>query len=291
MSDNVEIIEQAQTTQVPFMPQMNLPTEGVNKGTVAVEMAKAFADSQNRILVAKNFPRDENKALSKILDACSRPSFAQKAFYRFNRGGGTVSGLSIHAVTEIANLWGNLDFGIKELSQQKDRSEMQAYCWDMQTNTITTQNFTNKHARDKSGSIEQITSLGGIYEINANMGARRLRARILAILPDYVVNAAEEECRKTLRGDSKQPLVDRVNGMVAQFKKLGVSIEMIENRLKKPVAQMTPDDFDEYIGIYNSIKDKMQSVNDWFGSSSVEAKSDLGSTLEALDKGDKKSSK
>ena len=79
--------------------------------------------------------------------------------------------------------------------------------------------------------------------------------------------------------------------MVAQFKKLGVSIEMIENRLKKPVAQMTPDDFDEYIGIYNSIKDKMQSVNDWFGISSAEAKSDLGSTLEALDKGDKKSSK
>ena len=51
------------------------------------------------------------------------------------------------------------------------------------------------------------------------------------------------------------------------------------------------NDFDEYIGIYNSIKDKMQSVNDWFGISSVEAKSDLGSTLEALDKGDKKSSK
>lgn len=287
----IEIIEQAQTTQVPFMPQMNFSTEGMNKGTVAVEMAKAFADSQNRILVAKNFPRDENKSLSKILDACSRPSFAKKAFYSFNRGGSTVSGLSIHAVTEIANLWGNLDFGIKELAQHDDRSEMQAYCWDMQTNTITTQNFTNKHARDKGKAIEQITSLGGIYEINANMGARRLRARILALIPRYVVEAAEEQCRKTLRGDSKQPLVDRVNAMVAQFKKLGVSIEMIENRLKKPVAQMTPDDFDEYVGIYNSIKDNMQSVNDWFGFSSVEAKSDLGSILEALDKGNKKSSK
>lgn len=291
MSDNVEIIEQAQTTQVPFMPQINLPTEGVNRGTIVGEMTKAAADAQNKLMIAKCYPRDENKALSKMLDVCSRRNFAEKAFYNFSRGGGSVSGLSIRAAEEMARLWGNLEYGIRELSESDGKSEMQAFCWDLETNTMSTQNFTNKHARDVKGSVQQLTSLRDIYEINANMGARRLRARILAILPDYVVEEVISACKDTLRGKSTKPLIDRVNDMVAQFKKLGVSIEMIENRLKKPVAQMTPDDFDEYIGIYNSIKDKMQSVNDWFGSSSVEAKSDLGSTLEALDKDDKKSSK
>lgn len=291
MSDNVEIIEQAQTTQVPFMPQINLPTEGVNRGTIVGEMTKAAADAQNKLMIAKCYPRDENKALSKMLDVCSRKPFAEKAFYKFSRGNGSVSGLSIRAAEEIARLWGNLEYGIRELSESDGKSEMQAFCWDLETNTMSVQNFTNKHARDVKGSVQQLTSLRDIYEINANMGARRARARILAIIPDYVQEEVISACKKTLRGESTKPLIDRVNDMVAQFKKLGVSIEMIENRLKKPVAQMTPDDFDEYIGIYNSIKDKMQSVGDWFNNSSVEAKSDLGSTLEALDKSDKKSSK
>ena len=114
------------------------------------------------------------------------------------------------------------------------------------------------------------------------MGARRLRARILAIIPDYVVETVIEQVENTLRGDSTVPLKDRANKMVARFKELGVTIEMIEERLGKSVSQMTPDDFVEYTGIYNSIKEKTQSVDDWF-KTSREAKSSLGSVLDKLD--------
>ena len=37
---------------------------------------------------------------------------------------------------EAARCWGNVDFGIKELSQKDGESEMLAYCWDMETRKV-----------------------------------------------------------------------------------------------------------------------------------------------------------
>lgn len=283
MSENIEIINPAVTEKSDYVFYAEATHDNINQGTIAIEEAKARADAQNKLLLAMSHPRDEARALSRMLDVCKRPNFARKAFYSYNKGtGSTVKGLSIRAAEEMARLWGNLEYGLKELSQDKGKSEMQAYCWDLETNTMSAQTFTNKHARDVKGTVKELTSLRDIYEINANMGARRMRARILAIIPDYIVDEVIEECNKTLRGNNDVPLADRANAMVKQFKKIGVTIEMIEKRLGKSVSQMTPDDFDEYIGIYNSIVDKMQTIDDWFSFGS-ELKSDIGSSLDKLD--------
>lgn len=282
MSDNYEIIDPA-TVQGEFIPYSDTKYNNINQGTIAIEEARAQSDAKNKLLLAMANPRDEARALSRMLDVCKRQNFAKKAFYSYSRGGGnTVKGLSIRAAEEMARLWGNLEYGLKELSQDNGKSEMQAYCWDLETNTMSVQNFTNKHARDVNGTVKELKSLRDIYEINANMGARRLRARILAIIPDYIVEEVIEECNKTLRGNNDIPLADRANSMVKQFKKIGVTIEMIEKRLGKSVSQMTPDDFVEYISIYNSIIDKMQTIDDWFAPEK-ESKSDIGAALDKLD--------
>ena len=71
-------------------------------------------------------------------------------------------------------------------------AEMQAYAWDLETNAQSVQNFTNPHIREVGGKAKVLTSQRDIYEINANMGARRLRSRILAILPTDLVDMAIE---------------------------------------------------------------------------------------------------
>lgn len=252
----------------------------VNQGTIAVESSRAIAEAQGKLIIAKRFPRDEVKSMSRILESCQRPDFASKAFYSYPRSERTVEGVTIRFAEEIARCWGNLDYGIKEMSQNEGKSEMMAYCWDMETNTISQQNFTNVHAREKGKSVVQLTSLRDIYEVNANMGARRLRSRILAIVPNYVVKRAVAECKKTLAGDNEQPLIDRINNMVSQFKKIGVTVELLESRLGRPIATMTRDDFVEYIGIFNSIKEKERDIADWFNYGELETpKSDLGDLL------------
>ena len=252
--------------QLPNMPQNGIMAqfENVNQGTVAIEASRAIAEAQGKLVIAKRFPRDEVKAYAKTIEACQRPQMAAKAFYSFPRQGSTVEGPTIRFAEELARCWGNIDYGIKELSQDDGKSEMQAYAWDLETNAQSVQNFTNPHQREARGKMVRLTSQRDIYENNANMATRRLRSRILAILPAWFVEGAIAECKKTLAGRNDIPLTDRVRNMVVQFAKVGVSQEQIERRLKRKVDTMTPDDFAEYVGIYNGIKHGETKVSDWF---------------------------
>lgn len=260
-----EIVKQ-DTVQVapPNFPQGVANFENINQGTVAVESSRAIAEAQGKLVIAKRFPRNEIDAFAKVMTACQRKSLAEKAFYSYPRGGETVQGPTIRFAEELARCWGNLDYGIKELSQGNGNSEMQAYCWDLETNTMSIQNFTNPHRKEVGKTIKELTSLRDIYENNANMAARRLRARILAVLPSDLVDEAIKECRKTLTGNNETPLIDRVKSMTVAFDKLGVTQEMIEGRLKRKIETMTAEDFADYIGIFNSLKENNSKISDWF---------------------------
>ena len=257
-----EVMNAQQLSNVPN--GINVPMGNINQGTVAVEASRAVAEAQGKLIIAKKFPRDEVAAFNKVAEACQRKGIAEKAFFSYNRGGGIVSGVTIRFAEELARIWGNIDYGIKELSQEIGKSEMQAYAWDMETNTISVQNFTNPHIREVKGTSKALTSQRDIYESNANMGARRLRSRILAILPNDLVEMAIVECKKTLAGNIDVPLIDRVKNMVVAFAKLGVTQEQIETRLKRKIDTMTVDDLTDYIGIYNAIKHGESKAAEWF---------------------------
>lgn len=246
----------------PFRVPANAP--GINAGAVTIESSRAVAEAQGKLVIAKQFPRNEQLAYAKAMEACKRKSLAEKAMYSYPRSGSTISGPSIRLAEELARCWGNIDFGIKELSQKDGESEMQAYCWDMETNTMSSQTFVVAHVRDTRKGQVKLTEQRDIYENNANMAGRRLRARILAVLPPDLVEAAVNECKKTLAGNNDTPLIDRINNMVVAFKKFGVKIDTIEKRLNRKIDTMTAEDISEYIGIYNSLKDGNSSVSDWF---------------------------
>lgn len=247
-------------------PSNKPPTDNINQGTVAIESQRAIAEAQGKLVIAKRFPRDPIACYAKIMESCQRPDFANEAFFSFPRGGQKVEGPTIRFAEELARCWGNIEYGIKELSQDDGESEMQAYAWDMETNTMSVQNFTNPHMREVKGKMVALTVQRDIYENNANMGARRLRARILSVLPSYLVEDAVKECKKTIAGKNDTPLIDRVNKMVTLFKKFGVSAAQIEKRLGRKIDTMTTDDLVDYTGIYNSLKNGMSKPSEWFTS-------------------------
>lgn len=264
MTEELREYEQSElmpgNVDVPRAPMF----QNINEGAVAIESSRAVAEAQGKLVIAKRFPRDPEQAYAKAIQACRRKSLAERAFYKFPRGKETVEGPTIRFAEELARCWGNVDYGIKELSQMEGRSEMQAYAWDLETNTMSAQTFTNPHKREVKGVMQSLTSLRDIYEVNANNAARRLRARILAILPNYLVEDAIAECKRTLLGKTDEPLIDRVRKMIVAFEKFGVTQEMIEIRLGRKVNTMNADDLVDYTGIYNSLKDGMSKVSDWF---------------------------
>lgn len=270
----------------PSFPNVGANFENINQGTVAVESSRAIAEAQGKLVIAKRFPRDEVQAYAKAIQACQRPKMASTAFYSYPRGGQTVSGASIRFAEELARCWGNIDYGIKELSRDGGKSEMSAYAWDMETNTISIQNFTNPHQRESGGRMVKLTSDRDIYEINANMAARRLRARILAVLPNWFVDDCIAECKKTLAGNNESPLIDRVRKLVVSFEKYAVTKEMIEKRLGHTIETTTQDEYIELVGIGNSLKDKQSTVADWF--EQPKQRSELTSALDEVIEKEKK---
>lgn len=265
MNEKTEIVKQEQEPNMPAMQGgVMAQMDKINQGTIAIEASRAIAEAQGKLVIAKRFPRDEVAAYNRVAQACQRKGIAEKAFYSYNRGGSTVNGPTIRFAEELARCWGNIDYGIKELSQDDGKSEMQAYAWDLETNAQSVQNFTNPHIREVGGKAKLLTSQRDIYEINANMGARRLRSRILAILPNDLVDMAILECRKTLAGNNDEPLIDRVKKMVVAFGKIGVTQEQIEKRLKRKIDTMTADDFVDFTGIYNAIKSGESKIAEWF---------------------------
>lgn len=242
----------------------------INAGTVAIESERAIAEAQGKLVIAKRFPRDEAAAFSRVMDSCKRPNLAAVANYRYPRGGQTVSGPSIRLAEELARCWGNIDYGIRELSRRDGESEMEAYAWDLETNTVSSQKFAVRHIRDKKGGGEALRDERDIYEVTANMGARRLRARLIAILPPDLVDAAVEECRKTASGNNTLPIADQIKEMVKAFSRFGVNADMISSKLGHSIDDTTIDELTELRETFTSIKDGIAKASDFFGSRQAE---------------------
>lgn len=250
---------------VPFNPFARMQASHVHAGTVAIESERAIAESQAKMLLAQRFPRDEAAAFSRAMAACQRPSLAAAAFYSYPRGGETISGPTIRLAEELARCWGRIEYGIRELSRRDGESEMQAYAIDLENLVWSTKNFAVRHVRDTRSGKKDLIDERDIYELTANMGGRRLRSVILAILPPDLKEAAIDQCRKTIAGDSDVPLADRIKRMVVAFAKIGVSNELLVKRLGHKLDASTPDELADLHGIFTSIKDNVTKVSDWFG--------------------------
>lgn len=245
----------------------------VSAGAVAIEQERAIAEAQGKLVIAKRFPRDQAEAYQRVMDSCSRIGLAEEAIYSFPRGRETVSGPSIRLAEELARCWGNIDYGLRELSRRAGESEMEAYAWDLETNTSTSQKFTVKHVRDTRQGRQDLTDERDIYEIGANQGARRLRARLLAILPPDLVDAAVSRCRATQSGKSEMPMTDRVRALVDGFAGIGVTAALIEKRVGKKLDELLPDELVDLRAVYKSIKDGVGKASDFFSASDPAADS------------------
>lgn len=238
--------------------------QSMNVGTVTIESERAIAEVQAKLVIALRNPRKPARAYDQVIATCQRYEFAEDATYSYKRGSETIGGPSIRLAEEIARAWGNIEFGTRELSRKDGVSEMEAYCWDLQTNTQSSQKFTVKHVRDTKSGQYPVKGERDIYEVTANMAGRRLRARILAIVPPDLVSAALEECARTLAKGDGNPLADRIAKAVAAFSKLGVNKFHLESRLKHPVDAITGEELSELIRIHNSIRDGQSAASDWF---------------------------
>lgn len=236
-----------------------------NGAMVSVAQQREVAEVQSAMMVARMNPREEIRALDKIKTACTRQSLAEAALYSYARGGTDITGPSIRLAEVLAQNWQNFDFGIRELEQRDGESTVEAYAWDMENNVRQRKVFQVSHIRysRRKGNVV-LTDPRDIYEMVANQGARRLRACILGIIPGDVIEAAVKQCEETLK-TKINVTPELISSLVKKFGDLGVTKEMIENRVQRHIDAITPALVVQLSKIYNSLKDGMSEAEDWFG--------------------------
>lgn len=239
--------------------------------TAAVEQSRAIAEVQAAVVVAQSCPRDVSRAEGEMRDACGRLAVANRAFYRVpNRGAGP----SVHLARELARIWGNIDYGVRELSRDDEAgmSEVQAFAWDIQTNTRSTRTFQVPHQRMKSGKRVPLTDLGDVYLNNQNVGARAVRECLFTVMPTWFTEAAEDACRKTLNDGEGEPLPSRIEKMVAAFaSEWGIKASQIEDKLGRKRGQWDAGDVAQMQILYGSIKRGEVTVSEEFPAPAVTA--------------------
>lgn len=227
------------------------------QGRVAQEVQAA-------VFMAKQFPRDESRAMARINTACRRKRLAEVASYEYPRGGTKVTGPSIRLAEAVAQCWGNIQTGVVELERRAGESTAMAYAWDLETNYRQEKRFTVKHIRETRSGSTALTDSRDIYELIANQGARRQRACILGVIPGDVIEDAMKQCSETLKRDEK-PLKDRLEDMAEVFKtEFGVTKEQLEANVGMNFDAFTDQAFLKLRGIYASLHDGMAKVEDYF---------------------------
>ncbi len=233
----------------------------------AVEQSRAIAEVQAAVIVAQQCPRSVPLAIAAMEEACAQIELAARAFFSYQRAGETVNGPSVHLARELARTWGNIQHGITELARDDARgeSEMQAWAWDVQTNTRSSNTFIVPHKRDTKKGVRELTDMRDIYENNANNGARRLREAIFSVLPAWYSARAQALCQATIENGGGRPLAQRIADAVKAFERYRVSPARLAAKFGHAgIGELTASDVAQLGVIYDSLKQGTVTVDDEF---------------------------
>lgn len=230
----------------------------------AAAVARATQEIQAALTIGQRFPRDEIRAKARIIEACSRRELAEVAEYEYSRGGTRITGPTIDLLRAVANRWGNIRFGWTEVERRDGYSMVRCFAWDVQSNGQAERTFSVKHWRDTQSGGYALTDERDIYEAMANQAARRVRACLEEVIDADVVDAAIQQCRKTLSSGNKESLKDRAVKMITAFAEFGVTQKQIEAKLGNAMEAVSENQLASLRRVYKSLKDGVGRREDYF---------------------------
>lgn len=238
-------------------------------GAIAASVeAREAQNVQVAMLAAKRFPRDEKAALDRVLNACCRETLASVAIYQYSRGGTDIQGPSIRLAEAIAQHWGNIESGWREIDRFQNAkgvgvSVVEAFAWDLQSNYRVPRVFNVPHWRDTKKGGYPLTEERDIYELCANQAARRVRACLLAVIPGDIVEDAQKQCDTTLAAKADTS-AEAQKKILAAFEPHGVTKSQIEARIQRRIDAITPAQVVQLRKVLASLRDGMSTPAEWF---------------------------
>lgn len=230
-------------------------------------MADTPQDLQAAVVLAKQFPRDEEVASERILKACTRPAFAEAARYLYERDKTDVSGFSIVFAREAARLRSNVRYGFQITGDETERRKVMAWAWDLESNvrSFAEDVFVKKVPRRERGrSIMKPANERELRELTAARASIMIRNAILTLLPPGVKEEAAIVCKATLTDQArKEGRPKAVPDIVAGFARFNVTEKELESYLGHPMTEITAEEVADLRSIWRAINDRVAKWSDY----------------------------
>lgn len=240
-------------------------------GIIGVEESRAVAESQAGFVIAKRFPRDREAAKLAIKRECESVRLAEEAEYSYKKGNKNVQGPTIRLLEVVAQNWGNVVCGIRELEVRDEDTLMQAFAYDLETNMRDERMFTVPNfIKLRDGSRKYLDDPRELYELRANMGSRRKRACLEAVIPRHIIEEAVEICRETERTKGTPVTEENIAKLIEAFAEIGVTEDMLERRQQKKMKALTGPELRALRRIYKGIDEGMTTADKEFGEPSIQ---------------------
>lgn len=236
---------------------------------LSVEAQRAIAEIHASMVMAKQFPRQVDEVIRRIRSMCERRSLATVASYSFQRGGEDITGPTVQLLKAIAQQWGNIEFGVTELSRkstvgsQIGESVMLAYAVDLESGAREKRIFTVLHKRDTRSGGYALKEERDIYELTANMGSRRLRACLEGVIPVDVLEIAIDACNETM---SKMNLTspDMIERALKAAESFKITRERIEAKWGRRMEAASPSHMIRLRKTFEALRDGMITADEAF---------------------------
>lgn len=233
--------------------------EAANPTSMVTAQSRAELDMQ--IATAKQYPRDIQAALGRILTiATLDSSTAADCFYNVQRGGGSIEGLSVRMAEIIAGAWGNMRVQTRIVGNDGKMITVQGMCHDLETNLAVCvevkRRITDRQGHTFSDDMQVVTG-------NA-ASAIAFRNAVLKVVPKAVTAKVVEEIKKVAVGAVKDLSAKR-NAVIDYYGGLGVScVELFRYLSIKRTEDMTAEHVFQLRGLANAIQDGSTSVDEAF---------------------------
>lgn len=258
---------------VPAIRDVIFPAQLDTMAVAAAVQAKAAIEV--RFAMALQQPRDWTKVRAKLLEACARPEFAERARYKKPVGRGdkarTLDGPSIRFAEECLRAMGNAWAPSEVVSETPEQRIIRVTVTDLEANltfpvdVVIQKTVERKALYDGEVALsERVNSKGKtVYTVAASedsllnkqnaLVSKAMRTGVGRIFPDEITEAAMVEVKATLAklaGDQKQ-----IEKLVRAFAALDVPQDHLEGFIGVEVERFTPQHFEDLRGIYQAIKD------------------------------------
>lgn len=262
--------------------QASLPSSISYADPAAVAAAEAAkARIQAAYIMAMQRPRSYDQSRIKILEACSRPSFAEKVEYSKPVGGGKpIVGPSIRFAELALREWGNISYESQVVYDDEITRRISVAITDLETNTTFSAsiqlNKTVERKKTDGREVvgERINSYGEkiflvratedeIMNKQAAAVSKALRNEGLRLIPQDIIEEAIERARETVkRRDKADPDAARKK-LADAFAALRIMPTDLEKYLGHPLGQTSPAELQDLRSIYQTIKDGEAKWSDY----------------------------